>query len=102
MPFEPSWNPRRGGSFEQAERDILHDIGPRPSKRHQLGILVQKRGFVRGNLMWQDRSTNARAQLHMVVAEQTLRIRELEEYVAQLEQKLAACRTKFRARKRVR
>lgn len=68
MPFQREWNPRRGGSFRQAELDISAEIGERPSKHHTIHVVDHAKGFCRGNLAWADGRTQNRQQLHKIAA----------------------------------
>ena len=52
MPFYPDWNPKEGGSYENGEKWILENLGPRPASHWSMDIIRHELGFVPGNLRW--------------------------------------------------
>lgn len=58
LPFYDQWNPKCGGSLGDAARWIVENLGPRPSRHHQLAIINHDEGFVPNNLAWWTRREN--------------------------------------------
>jgi hypothetical protein len=59
IPFEPTWNPKFGGDIATGVRWILRYLGPKPSPKHSLDIIVRSLGFVPGNLKWATKKEQA-------------------------------------------
>lgn len=81
MPFYEKWNPKRGGSYDAAEKWIIENLGRRP-KGTSLHIVDPILGFVPGNMEWTHRRKQNREQLVKIIARQKHRIKELEKSLA--------------------
>ena len=88
MPIHPAWNPQKGGSFRQAEIDLLKEIGERPGKGWSLHVMDHSKGLVPGNLCWAGFADQTHEQVRKIAARQRHEIKKLKGQVAELEWRL--------------
>jgi hypothetical protein len=68
MPFEPRWDPRKGGSYLVGEKELLSTIGPKPYKTASLHVVHHDKGIILGNLVWATKQIQNCEQMYKIIA----------------------------------
>jgi len=77
MPFEDTWNPKKGGSFRAGGEWIVTNLGRRP-EGCSLHVVDHAKGFVPGNLEWTHPVKQNAEQMFKIIARQRHEIKELQ------------------------
>lgn len=87
MPFETSWDTRKGGSFLVGMYWIITHLGYRidwaakhhiPERRVSLHIKNHARGFTKGNLKWATPQIQSAGKMRAIIARQEIKIQKLQ------------------------